>query len=158
MASKIIYKNYELDSSGTVYSNKTNRQLKFNTSHSGYKSINICGKRVYIHRVVAETFIPNPENKSQVNHINGIKTDNRIENLEWMSASENIKDSYKRGRTTGKGINRSPKPLVLIKDLAIQEFNCIADAIKTIGGSHSGLSHVLHNRASTFKGHNAYFI
>lgn len=60
---------------------------------------------IKIHRLVAITFIPNPENKPQVNHINAIRSDNRAENLNWMTNSENIKYSFTIGISCNKGEN-----------------------------------------------------
>lgn len=60
-------------------------------------------KRKYVHRIVAEAFIPNPDNKPEVNHINGDKTNNKLDNLEWVTASEN---SY---HAVGLGLKYGPK-------------------------------------------------
>lgn len=65
----------------------------------GYNQITLCKsgkmKRISIHRLVATHFIPNTENKPFINHINGIKTDNRVENLEWCTPSENNLHMYR---------------------------------------------------------------
>lgn len=71
-------------------------------SKVGYTEIHVDGRTVKCHRIIATAFIPNPYNKPQVNHINGIKSDNRIENLEWVTRSENAIHAHKTGLITPK--------------------------------------------------------
>jgi hypothetical protein len=93
---------YLISNQGNVKSIKTNRILKLQKS-SGYSriSLNLNGvsKGFLIHRLVANTFIPNPENKPTVNHINHDMHDNRVENLEWNTYKEQNEHNYK---TEGK--------------------------------------------------------
>lgn len=94
--------NYQISDEGKVWSNKTNKWLKPNLGNHGYYTVNINGKNVLLHRLIAETFIPNPENKPCIDHINGNRQDNRIENLRWCTYGENNNNPIYIGRKTGQ--------------------------------------------------------
>lgn len=92
---------YLVSNKGFVYSLKSKRLLTLDKNNTGYYRVSFYNKgkkeRVFIHRLVAETFIPNPENKKQVNHINEDKSDNSVKNLEWTTQEENELHSMRRG-------------------------------------------------------------
>ena len=83
--------NYFIDEEGRVFSTVTSniRELKSGLNYKGYLQIKLRGKSYKIHRLVAETFIPNPDNLPQVNHLDGCKTNNAVSNLEWANNSDN---------------------------------------------------------------------
>lgn len=100
------YSDYEISTYGNVRSLKNNAitPLSQATTIHGYKTVMLYnGKRknITIHRLMAFTFIPNPENKATVNHIDGNKLNNSIENLEWATYKENQNHAFKNGLNEG---------------------------------------------------------
>ena len=87
--------NYEANELGDIRKIGSNQLLKQWLDKDGYKIVALSNRKIYrAHRLIASTFIENPEGKPVVNHINHIKQDNRVENLEWVTYSENSKHSY----------------------------------------------------------------
>jgi hypothetical protein len=91
----MIYKNnYEVYEDGNIFSYKSNKFMKPFRLGGSYLGVSIDRKPEYVHRIVANCFLPNPNNKDTVNHKSGDKTDNSIANLEWMTLKENINYSF----------------------------------------------------------------
>ena len=95
------YEDYVISDRGRVFSYKSKKFLKPQNDGRGYFQVNLCKngvrKNQKIHRLVALAFIPNHENKRTINHIDGIKTNNFAENLEWCSQKENVQHSFDTG-------------------------------------------------------------
>ena len=102
---------YKISNFGRVYStprrgNKGVEFLKISYTHDGYAKVRLIyngkDKTMRVHRLVAEAFIPNPQNKDTVNHIDGDKTNNNVYNLEWCDRHEQLDHAYKLGLKTAR--------------------------------------------------------
>jgi hypothetical protein len=92
---------YKIDKNGNIYSNRIKRIMKIQKSNSGYMYIILKKNKKYnglfIHRLLAINFIDNPLNLEQVNHKDGNKLNNNLDNLEWVTRSENMLHMYQIG-------------------------------------------------------------
>jgi hypothetical protein len=99
------YENYQVSNLGNIWSIRSKRKLKKQITKNGYEAIDLGrGNKMLVHRIVALNFLTNENNYPCVNHKDGCKTNNNINNLEWVSYSENEKHSY---RVLGKKPNLS---------------------------------------------------
>ena len=87
------YEDYGITSCGRVYNFKKSCFLKGRIRKNGYLEYHIQGKYLLAHRLVAEAYIPNPNNYDTVDHIDGNKEHNYIKNLQWMTRRDNLKKS-----------------------------------------------------------------
>jgi len=125
--------------------------LKPTYSLDGYLQVSIGNTTYKVHRWVAQTFLTNPENKPQVNHIDGVKDNNLVSNLEWCTPRENVIHSYKLGLACNKG-ERHPRSILdenkvklirqlhsggtTTKGLALRFGVCYSTIHKVITGKH----------------------
>jgi len=99
---------YQISNTGKIKSKRSGKVLKNIMTKDGYYRICLCngGQKMFlVHRLIAIHFIDNPENKPCINHINGIKSDNSIGNLEWVTHSENLIHAY------NICLNNKPRPV-----------------------------------------------
>ena len=156
---------YQISNQGRVYcresyvigfGGKTRKKphiLKDADNGKGYRyvTISVSKKRNnhYVHRLVAEFFLPNPKNLPVVNHINGNKADNRVENLEWCTQADNLAHAVATGLIgVGGRVHNSIKVIDLSTNII---FECIRDAARERGLHYGTLKDALRHK-SEYKG------
>lgn len=135
--------------------------LKYAYDKDGYKKVTLQKERkahrFLVHRLVAIAFIPNPDNKPQVNHKNGIKTDVSLANLEWATESENTKHAFDYGLCAQKkGIeNRRSKPVTMcsLDGKPIRTFGSIREAARQTKAKQSAITACVGKKALTAAGY-----
>lgn len=154
-----------------TYKNGNEKLLKFHFDKDGYLFTIVCRKQEKSnkkqHRLIAEAFIPNPNNKPEIDHVNGIKDDNRIENLRWCNRIENrnnpvSRDRYARARK-GRHINipnkcilnlrRDTRKCVQIDNgVFLKEFDSITEASKETGIPRTSINSCVRGRRKSAGG------
>ena len=156
---------YLISDKGEVYNKKTGKLIKPTKTHNGYfrYSLHYYGVKCQIpaHRLVALAFIPNPNGKPCVDHINTIRTDNRVENLRWVTHSENLRNPLsfpkiqERGRMMIKEVRGdvSKKTAVYKNGTFVKVFNSQSQAAEFVGVSCKVVSACVCGRHKQSKGY-----
>jgi hypothetical protein len=131
------FDDYEVTNLGNVYNINSAERLRGKIDKDGYIELHLKkdGKGYYrrIHRLVAMAFIPNPENKPMVDHIDGNKKNNKKENLRWCTATENSHNTGKNIRNTSgvKGVKYLVKHNVWVADIKVDGISVRIGTFKT---------------------------
>lgn len=146
---------YQVSNTGRVKRVATGRVLKGSKNAGGYITVKLSKHGVTstktIHRLVAETFIPKPENKPEINHIDEDKTNNKVDNLEWSTRKENINHGT---RTERMGKTRSISIIATnIKTGEVEEFYGTSECARQLGLNTPSITNVLKGRRETVGGY-----
>lgn len=155
---------YSIDENGNVYSHRSNKYLKSNDDGHGYLYVNLCyfgqHKSKKIHRLVAETFIPNPNNLPCVNHKDENTHNNNVNNLEWCTYEYNNTYGNRLNSIVQKIIDKDDhkqKVKVVKCDKNTHEkisiYKSIGDAARDVNGSHSNIIACIKGRQKSSYGY-----
>ena len=148
-----LYPKYEVSSFGRIRNVKTKYVLKF-YKNNGYLVVNLMkdkkARRKLVHRLVAIEFIENKANKNTVNHIDGNKENNHIENLEWLTQKENIQHAYKNNLSK---VRVCPITQYNLEKEILRHFNSIKEVETEFGYDRSAIIRVCKGRSKTAYGY-----
>lgn len=150
---KIKYNsNYLISKDGKVFSIKSNKLKIIDNNPNGYSRVtipieNYPSKKYYVHRLVAETYIPNPNNYSQVNHKDLNKHNNNMDNLEWCSEIMNMKHNAENKPQFSRKIEQYDKSNKLLND-----YSSIKEASDKTGLDMTSIIHCCSGRYKTSGG------
>ena len=146
---------YSISEDGKVLNIKSNKYLKPILGNNGYYRVALCvngiPKAHNIHRLMAEHFINNPYNKEFVNHISGDKTDNSINNLEWVTRNENMQHAFENGLSNVKP--NMPVLQLTKSGTLIAKYVSISEACRQLKMHKSNISNVLNGKRKTAGGY-----
>lgn len=136
---------YTIDTEGNVFSIRSNKYLKPFENAGGYLKVEINGKQVYVHRLVGQAFIPNPDNLPEINHIDFNTRNNRLENLEWVTSEQNVRHSLLHGRMSGRGCVQIDKE----SGKVIAKYDTLREASRAVGVDAGSISKVCKGKMKT---------
>ena len=143
---KLTFSDYEITRDGKVINKLSGETVKAQPNDKGYLRVGICGKLRFVHRLVAEKFLPNPENKPQVNHIDGNKTNNNVDNLEWVTNKANREHAVKNSLIVSG--DKCPWAKLSVKDIeeirSLYPTHMITDIAKMYNVNRKTISDIVH--------------